>query len=118
MRTIVSSTGPDDCFVHELPSVGTASTFGVLADRNGSGLDIVWGDPTFVYQGAVTGSTFTATALSARGYWMACVGFSYSSTVSGTFSPDGRTLTADAIETYVLDSGQVNTFTYRWVLAE
>ena len=119
-RTVVSSTGPDDCFVQGLPNVGMgmASTFGVLANRNGNGIEIIWGDPTFTYQGAIAGSAFTAVAQSVRGYWTACVGFSYSSIISGTFSADGRQLTADATETYVLDSGQTNTFTYHWVLAE
>ncbi len=120
MRTVVASTGPDDCLVHDpFLSTVTAGTipFGVLANRNGSGLEIMWGDPTFTYEGTIAGSAFTAVASNSRG-WNACVGFSYSSTISGTFSADGRQLTADSIETYVLDSGQTNTFTFRWVLAE
>jgi hypothetical protein len=125
----VSVTGPDNCLVKErsIELAGTAfSSVPTSIVRSGSSLTInsslfaeFFGAPSFV--GTVTGPDFTVTAapLGSGRTWTCQDGTVLrqqvgTARVTGSFSTDGRELTATDVHGYPLESGGQVDYNWTW----
>jgi len=109
---VVADAGPDFCIWTAKLGMVFHGTYTIR--RTGNSLsftpaDIVdWESYTATLQGAsFTASNPPIEETDCAHYWQ-------SSSLSGSFSPDGRRLTATEIWSFTPDSGQVKTVTFQW----
>jgi hypothetical protein len=68
----------------------------------------------FLFVGAVHEQSFTATTATYRSFWQCAGAVAISSSVVGSFSPDGRTLSGRERLIYRVDGGTELTITLEW----
>jgi len=112
---VVGDTGPDFCIW--TAKVGMVFHGFYTISQNGSSLSLVPADTVDweSYRATLQGTSFAATNPTLGGSSQySCTNYGQSSSLSGSFSPDGSRLTATEIWTFTPDSGHVKTVTFQW----
>lgn len=128
--TLTSATDPKSCAV-ELSHMHVGESYGawlLTIERSGQSINLVVSDlrdPTdrYEYEGTVVGGLLAARSKNAAAAgWCGGVGrvtFSGDSHLSGRFSEDGHTLTAEVVDSIRLDSsGDVVGLHYHWTAVQ
>jgi hypothetical protein len=110
---VTGNSGESFCIVTPGVGVSLHTTFELL--RSGNSISFVMPDQVDweSYTGTVNGSTFSATSPSAGSGMGMCTHYLQTSSLSGSFSEDGRTLTATEVWLFLFDTGQ-RTITFHW----
>jgi hypothetical protein len=120
--TLKSFTGPEACNVIMTARIGESFSWLVTIERSGESVHLIVADADDPsdrdeYEGSVVEDVLTA-AINGRSGRTVCGGAMVEvfgeTHVSGRFSGDGRSLTAEELKSYQFSTGKLSRFYYDW----